>query len=225
MGNFLTYSIAGILIVLAHVFVFFLTVFFGGDPQYLSSLILSTENLARGNFLCILTSGFVHANIYHLALNLFGILIFAPIVERKFGVFKTLFIYFGALGFSMFLSIVLYSVFLGRDVSLIGASGGLMGLIACAMLVDPFEVTYEMVFPIPVFIKGWMFIYIDLLGFLGGEVDGISHLTHLTGFFSIAILVYFLNAKDRKLMKEGFWANIVFVGLYLVLQTWVALQG
>jgi membrane associated rhomboid family serine protease len=110
---------------------------------------------------------------------------------------------------------------MGVDVHLIGASGGLMGLIACAMLVEPFCITYETFFPVPVMIKGWMFIYADFLGFLGGERDGISHLTHLLGILSIAGVVYFLSKSDRKKLRDGLMINVIFIAMFVALNWWV----
>ena len=41
-----------------------------------------------------------------------------------------------------------------------------MGLVSAAMLLDPFAMTYEMIVPLPVMVKGWMFLYADIGGFL-----------------------------------------------------------
>ena len=96
-----------------------------------------------------------------------------------------------------------------------------MGLVGAAMLLDPFYVTYEMIFPFPVMIKGWIFLYADLKGFLSAFDDGISHVTHLFGFLSVAVLVYFLSKKDKKLMREGLIVNIISFIIFLLLWKFV----
>ena len=138
-----------------------------------------------------------------------GVFIFGSIVERRFGAGKMLAIYVTALILSMLFAVVIYTFVLHKYVAIIGASGALMGLISCAMLADPFRITYETLLPIPVMIKGWMFCYADVKGFLGGEMDGVSHLAHLLGFLSIAVIIYFSNKEDKKVFLKGLIVNLV----------------
>jgi membrane associated rhomboid family serine protease len=196
---------------------FALTHYHPGFQKYLPSLILYPENLIHGKLWCLLTSGFIHRDWSHLLFNMAGVLIFGRIVERRLGVAKTAIIYFGTLFLSMLLTILAYTTLLHKQVAIIGASGAVMGLIAAAMLLEPFCITYEMILPIPMMIKGWMFLYADFQGFLSGERDGISHLAHLCGFMSIAILVYFFSHEDRRTLSTGLIVNILsFMGfLYL----------
>ena len=191
------------------------------DTQHLLSLIASNRNLLEGNYACLITSGFIHRNFSHLFFNMLGVFIFARIVERRFGFFKTMFIYFGAQVFSMLCALGVYNYILGKDILIIGASGALMGLIGCAMLLEPFCITYETFFPVPVMIKGWMFISADLLGFLGGERDGVSHLAHLFGFFSVALLVYFFSKKEKETMRAGLQINVFFLVMFLAFNWWI----
>ena len=205
-----------------NLFVFLILRLFPSDPDHLYSLILSKANLVYGNYACLLTSGFVHLTWGHLFANMLGILIFGRIVEQRFGFFKTLLIYVSAQMIAMLSAIIIYNTVFHVDRWIVGASGGLMGLIGCAMLLDPFCITYETLFPIPMMIKGWMFIYADLRGFLGGERDGVSHLTHLMGILSVAVVIYFLNKKERQKMKEGLLVNVSFIIMFAVMNWWVA---
>jgi membrane associated rhomboid family serine protease len=189
--------------------------------QYLSSIILSPVNLLQGKLWCLLTSGFIHRNWSHLLLNMAGVFIFGRIVERQFGFLKTLFVYLGALAISMLFATVVYAAVLHKSVAIIGASGAVMGLMATAMLTEPFCITYEMILPIPGMVKGWMFLYADLKGFLGGETDGISHLAHLFGFLSIAVLVYFLSQEDKKTLSMGLMVNLISFMGFLYLRKWI----
>jgi len=125
------------------------------------------------------------------------------------GTAKTLFIYFGALVISMLFSLVIYIALMHKNVAVIGASGAVMGLMSTAMLIAPFSITWEMLLPIPTMVKGWMFFYADLKGFLGGETDGTSHLAHLCGFLSVMIMVYFLSREDRTKLTAGLIVNIM----------------
>jgi len=205
-----------LLIIAANVGVFFYLRNLTGGGELIETLILSPANLfSKGRITCIITAGFLHKDMYHLMFNCLGIFIFGSIVEKHFGSLKTLMVYFGALILSMLFSIIIYTFILEKNIAIMGASGALMGLMACAMLISPFEITYETIVPIPVMFKGWMFIYADMRGFLGGEVDGISHLAHLLGFISIAVMVYFLSKEERNVLTKGLVINIISVAIFL----------
>ncbi len=192
--------------------------FFDKTGALADKFTLSPINIGVSkNYLCVLTSGFMHADITHLALNCTGIFIFGSIVESRFGPAKMMMIYFGALLLSMSFAMFIYTQIYFKNVHLIGASGAVMGLISCAMLSDPFLITYETLLPIPVMIKGWMFVYADMKGFMGGERDGISHLTHLLGFISIAVLIYLFDKNERGIFKKGLLINAISVIVFLVL--------
>jgi len=208
---------AGVLI-LANIGLFIYFANSGTVPQH---WILFPGNLLEGNFWPLITSGFLHSDFMHLAMNMLGIFVFGRITERHLGPLKTFFIYFGSLTISMLCSTFIYAFFMHKSVAIIGASGAVMGLVAAAVLLDPFCVTYEMILPLPVMVKGWMFFYADIQGFLGGEKDGVSHLAHLCGFLSIGLLVYFLSSRDQRAMRAGFWINISSFFVFLFLYQWM----
>ena len=108
----------------------------------------------------------------------------------------------------MGVSLGVYTYVLEQNVMIVGASGAIMGLLSAAMLLAPFEISYELLLPIPVMFKAWIFFYADIKGFLGGESDGISHLAHLVGFFSITVVTYFLDIKDKKAIMNGLVVNV-----------------
>jgi len=188
------------------------------DKDVLAPVILYPGNLLKGNITCLVTAGFIHHNWMHLGLNMLGVFIFGRIVEKRLGIIKTFYIYMGALVLSMLFSTVVYAFVLHKNVAIVGASGAVMGLISAAMLLAPFSITYEMILPLPTMVKGWLFFYADLEGFLGGEKDGVSHLAHLFGFLSIAFLVYFLSRQDKKLMRSGLLINIFSLIVFFILK-------
>ena len=191
------------------------------DKTWLQQWILYPGNLLKGRFWCLVTSGFLHHDVSHLVLNMLGVFIFGRIVERQLGVLKTLLIYLGAMIISMGLATVIYTFIFSRNTAIIGASGAVMGLLAAAMLLEPFAVTWEMILPLPIMMKGWLFLFADLRGFLGGERDGVSHLAHLGGFLSVGFLVYLLSRRDQKQMRAGLLINILsFVG-FCALRAWM----
>ena len=120
------------------------------------------------------------------------------------------------------LFIIAYVLMMDKSVAIIGASGAVMGLISAAMLLAPFSVTYEMILPIPTMVKGWLFFLADIRGLLSENSDGVSHLAHVFGFLSIALLVYFLSTDDKRAVKIGMLINIFSIVTLLLLNHWLA---
>ncbi len=207
--GFVFRSPAAVFLIVLNVAAFAVLQYTAFGQTYISELIVFPGNLIKGNFWCLFTSGFVHVNTMHLALNMLGIFVFAYIVEQHMGWAKTVFIYIGALLVSMLGSTMIYALVMHRNVAIVGASGAVMGLMGAAVLLAPFSVTFEMLLPLPTMVKGWLFLWADLKGFLGGESGGTSHLAHLTGFASIVLLMYFLAKDDRRKMTVGFAINLV----------------
>ncbi|MEM4637631.1 MAG: rhomboid family intramembrane serine protease [Candidatus Woesearchaeota archaeon] len=158
-------------------------------------------------FYTLITSGFMHANLTHLIGNMVALFVFGRVVEKELGYKKTFIIYFGALLISgIFFSSI--NLIMNNNIPGIGASGAIMGLIAAAILLDPFYITFELIIPLPIMIVGWIAIYMDIIGILNPVNDGIGHIAHIGGFLSISIILFLLEKNDRQKIKKGFYINI-----------------
>lgn len=203
-------------IILINIVIFFTSLFF--PRNWIEVLAISPSNLLNGRIYTLITSGFLHANLAHLMSNMIFIFIFGRILERKFGSNKTGLIYFGAMIISGFFSSVIYFI-MGKDILGIGASGALMGLVAAAILLDPFYITYVMLVPMPVMIIGWIAIYGDIIGILTPIETNIGHLAHLGGFLSISVLMYLFKKDERENFKKGFLINVISLFVAIILFT------
>ncbi len=161
--------------------------------------------------------GFLHAGWAHLIGNSVGIFIFGRVVERKLSVGKMFLIYFGGMVFSGVFNSIISLFVLSENIPMVGASGALMALVAAAILVDPFYLTYELILPLPVMIAGWITIYADVVGVLSGVNDNIAHFAHIGGYISVTLTLYFLERGEREHFKKGLIINLVSIGLFLVL--------
>ena len=159
----------------------------------------------------LLTAGFLHANLPHLLGNMLALFIFGRVVERTLGTPKTSFIYIGAMILSMIFTSLIHSLILNDNTPGLGASGAIMGLIAAAILLNPFYLTYEAIIPLPIMLVGWLTIYADITGILNPVEDGIGHFAHLGGFLSIGLLLYLLGIEERTKMKKGIIINVISV--------------
>lgn len=114
---------------------------------YLAELITGDGNWARGEvtdkgllfgpfvrdgeYWRIITSGFLHAGIIHLAFNMYALYVFGPAVERAVGLARASLIYAGGL-FGGSAAVLLFNWdqgTLGASGAVLGLAGGLAGLL------------------------------------------------------------------------------------------------
>ena len=151
-----------------------------GDRSFLDAWSFKVGEVRRGRILRTLTSGFLHGDLLHLAVNMITFWSFGPSVERFLGTDGLLALYFGALvaGGLMILAV-------NRDrpeYAAVGASGAVSGVVLAFCLFRPFDELY--IFPLPVGIPAVLFAVIfigasALLMRAPGRV--ISHEGHLGG--------------------------------------------
>ena len=186
------------------------------------NLVDYPANLLQFKFHTLITAGFLHASPSHIIGNMIGLFIFGRVVEKKLGMFKSMIVYFGALIISGVFSSLIHLFVLKDNIGGIGASGALMGLIATAILLAPFHITYELIVPMPIMLVGWLTIYADIVGILNPVEDGIGHFAHIGGFISIALIAFIFGIEDRKKLKLGLLINIfsliLICGFYFLMQ-------
>ena len=207
---------------------FFILVFFAGQNDATLSqrwLLSSWQIKNRKQYYRLISSGFVHDGIVHLLLNGMGIYYFATMVESMVGSIFTLLIFlFSVLGGSLF------SIWMRRkesDYQALGASGGVLGLLLCAVMWFP-EIKLGLLF-IPIPIPGWIFCILFNLGSIvfsqTADRQRISHEGHLGGalfggVIGFALLSLFVGAAhaDGSITKIPFesWALFWF-GVFPIL--------
>jgi len=184
---------------------------FGVQIIYLAQLpeelVEPTLNFVSNNpFANVILSPFVHGSPAHLIGNMIGLLVFGRIVERKFGNAKLLLLYFGAGALSSLVS-------LAFGEGGIGASGALSGIVAVAMLMYPFTLTYIIGgLPLPITLVGWFFIANDVFGILFPRPEShIGNIAHLGGTVSIFLLLYLILKKNYgHIVTRGILLNLPF---------------
>ena len=177
--------------------------------------ILNSFDILNSNYYSIFGSMFMHASLVHLFSNVFALLIFGRIVERKLGFKKTAFVFFGA-GIVSNIIYVIYHLIINSNVGALGMSGCIMGLVALAVLIDPLYLCFETGIPLPVSLIGFFLIYSDFSNLFYSS-DNISHISHIAGFFSIMLLAFFLNKEEKETMKKNLIFDIVMVVIAVVL--------
>ncbi len=170
-------------------------------PQLTVLLGLTPVLFWRGWVFQLLTFHFLHANLWHLLLNLFVLWMFGGELELLWGRRKFLvYLIITALGAG--LCQVLFNPTLA--VPVIGVSGIVYGLLMAYGITYPNRMVY-LYFLLPIKVK-WFVIGLGLLELLSSisssaNVSGIAHLAHLGGMvFGFIFLRYdqlFMQWRDR----------------------------
>jgi membrane associated rhomboid family serine protease len=197
-------------IIILNIIMFFISFLILTEQQFIN-LINYPSDLINLRFQTLITAGFLHANLSHLIGNMIGIFIFGRVVEKRLGFFKTMMIFFGALALSSMFESLIHLIITGDNIGGLGASGALMGLVSTAILLDPFHLTYEFIFPIPIMLIGWFAIFADIIGILNPVQEGIGHFAHIGGFISIGILMFLLGENEKMKLKKGLIVNIASI--------------
>ncbi len=155
-----------------------------------------------GGFYRLFTSMFLHANLYHIAFNMYALYILGPQVEKYFGKLKFLLIYLvsGVLG-SLFSCVFMESTSLS-----IGASGAIFGLFGSLAYF-----TYKYRATLNNFLRSSILptIFINLiLGFLLPNVDVSAHIGGLVGGILISLAV---GVEDKKRKVDQINGAIVLI--------------
>jgi membrane associated rhomboid family serine protease len=137
-------------------------------------------SIRAGEQIRMISSAFLHADLMHLAFNMYTLYIFAPVVLEYFGDFTFVSIYLGSLVFGNLLTLLLHK----NDYSYraIGASGAVTGILYSAILIQPDMGLYLFFIPIaiPAFIFGIGYLLYSIYG-MKAKNDNIGHTAHFGG--------------------------------------------
>ncbi len=134
----------------------------------------------------LITSIFLHANIAHLLLNLFGLALFGSILEAKIGGKKLLLLFFASGIFAGIIAAFFYS-------SALGASGAIFGIIGTLAVLRPMMVIWAAYMPMPMFVAAILWAIGDVFGYLFTE--GTANTAHIAGLV-LGVAFGFLIRKD-----------------------------
>jgi len=137
------------------------------------------------------SSGFLHIDFSHLALNLFTLYVFSDVVLGKIGSLYFLLIYFSSLFFGNYFALKFHKN--EPYYSAVGASGAVTGIVYSSILLYPQMKLAFIFFPIPfpAYIFGIGYLLYSIYG-MQKRLGNIGHTAHfggaITGLF-ITILI------------------------------------
>jgi membrane associated rhomboid family serine protease len=130
----------------------------------------------------VLTYGFLHGSLSHLAFNMFGLYMFGSDIERVWGSQRFL-VYYLVCVLSAALAQLVVSGVMGSLAPTVGASGGIFGLLIAYAMVYPNRMIVPLIPPIPMRAPIFVALYGGVELFLGvtGTQAGVAHFAHLGG--------------------------------------------
>ncbi len=170
------------------------------------SFSISTA-IMQGQVWRLITCQFLHAGLYHLAVNMISLWLLGPVVELTLGARRYLFFYLicGIAGPLMFTALwgagVLFPggpegfSFPGERMELVGASAGIFGVLLAAAYLSPDRMIYIYFFDIPLKYLAWILVGIAVyVVMVNGENAG-GQAAHLGG----ALVGFVLIRHERVL--------------------------
>ena len=130
----------------------------------------------------LLSYGFLHAGLTHLAFNMFGLWMFGAELERVWGQ-RRFAVFFAVSVLVAALAQLLVTAWIGSNAPTVGASGGLFGLLVGFAMVFPTRKVTPLIPPIPMPAPVFVALYglIELTLGVTGSASGVAHFAHLGG--------------------------------------------
>jgi membrane associated rhomboid family serine protease len=158
------------------------------------------EILQNKEWYRMITGGFVHGGLGHLAFNMITLYYFGPYLEAQIGSLAFLVVYFGAELAAHGLTLLLHKDTPGN--SDVGASGAISGLVFSFCLFQPFASIY-LFFAIG--IPAWLFAF-SFVGFSvwamrkreSAAMGGIAHEAHLGGAIGGLVFTLLMHPSALK---------------------------
>ena len=150
-------------------------------------LFHSNSSLLSDSLLRLFTSMFIHANIAHIAFNLFALIYMGGFAERSIGVPRFIVLYIIAgLGGGLLHGVVASYLLSSGDTILIGASGAISGILGVSAALGD--------------IRGYYWLGIQVLYVFIGSVASLSiaFMAHVGGFITGLALTKAMIEIERK---------------------------
>ena len=139
----------------------------------------------------IITYAFLHGNITHLLFNMLVLWMFGAEIERYVGPRRLLACYFASVVTAALSQLYIPTLFGAPPAPVVGASGGVFGLILAYAFLFPNRKVIPLIPPIPM--PAWLFatLYAGIELFLGvtGSQSGVAHFAHLGGMVGSALVI------------------------------------
>jgi membrane associated rhomboid family serine protease len=146
----------------------------------------------------LITAGFVHVGLAHLAFNMITLFFFGPLLEQALGTPGFLLVFFGSEVAAHGLSLAFHRN--SPQYAAVGASGAVSGVLFGFILFEPTASIFLILFPIP--IPAWLFaiayVVLSIYAMRGrdaGMTGGIAHEAHIGGALAGLVLTILVEPR------------------------------
>lgn len=143
----------------------------------------------------VVTYGFLHGSLLHLAFNMFALYMFGGAMEQVVGPRRFL-VYYLVCIVTAALTQLLVTGVTGELYPTVGASGGVFGLLLAYAIFFPRNKVFLLILPVPIPARVFVAIYAVLELFLGvtGSQSGVAHFAHLGGLVGGVLMLAYWRA-------------------------------
>jgi membrane associated rhomboid family serine protease len=150
------------------------------------------------HFWQLISYAFLHGSLLHIFFNMFALYMFGGPLERYWGG-RRLLIYYLVCVLAAALTQLAVQYPSGATEEVIGASGGVFGILLAFAWYFPQQRIF--IIPIPIPIPAWLFVTLYALAelFFGitGTDTGVAHFAHLGGMLGGALSILYWRARHR----------------------------
>jgi len=180
-------------IIMLNVIFFVIQIFL---PVFTETFVLLPSLALSGYYFQFISYMFLHGSLIHIALNMFVFAIFGFPLEQTIGRTRFLTVYvLSGLGSAVFYILMMASY----DISLLGASGAVFGILAAYAFKYPRQWVYLFgLFPLPAAVL-IVFLLIEetFLGVLGLQ-PGIANFGHVGGIITGLLIMFYWKLKEER---------------------------
>ena len=158
------------------------------NATFFNRYMFNVGAVQNGDYVRLISSGFLHANWEHLIFNMISLFFFYEVVTDSMGELLFVLIYFGSMLLGNVFSLQIYKR--QSYYSAIGASGAVSGIIFTAIALYPKAIKVN-------FLPGWLFGalyfgYSVFMMFNPQKGDNLGHTAHIGGaLFGLAVVVLY----------------------------------
>jgi membrane associated rhomboid family serine protease len=147
----------------------------------------------------LITSAFLHANLTHIALNMYALYSFGGMVERVLGSRRFAWLYFASVLAASAVQLMVVTAASAKVAPTVGASGGVFGVLLAFALLFPHSRVMLLFPPIPM--KAWVLVtgyaILELTSGVFGTSQGVAHFAHLGGMLGAGIVMLAIGYRSR----------------------------
>ncbi len=147
----------------------------------------------------MVTYSFLHADMFHLFVNMLALSVFGGPIEQFFGSRRFLYYYVACVFTAALTHLVVTAVMGLPGLPTVGASGGVFGLLLAFGIFFPRQRVMLLIPPMPIEARWLVLIYggIELLLGVTGSMPGVAHFAHLGGMLGGFGMIQYYRSQMR----------------------------